>query len=161
MDIYLGQSKSIFLLYSLLTGGGCLRRLNSLVSPRLREAIVGLPPKEASSSLCQPMLSWPSRYRLHSSELKLHPLAFSTASRRLNSNGCHYEGGKDRKKAGLERRERGTETTKSTIILLRNNKEKQIMNMWTTCEQSLNLGGLMSLSNLCVSSQGGASIRVG
>lgn len=104
MDIYLEQSKSIFLLYSHLTGGGCLRRLNTLVSPRLREAIVGLPPKEASSSLCQPMLSWPSRYRLHSSELKLHPLALSAASRRLNSNGCHYEGGKDKKESSFRKK---------------------------------------------------------
>lgn len=75
-----------------LTGGGILRRLKTRVSPRLREAMVGRRPSEASSSLCQPMLSRPSRYRLQSSELKLQPLRFATASRRRRSNAGHCGG---------------------------------------------------------------------
>lgn len=71
-----------------LTGAGCLRRLKTLESPRLREAMVGLSPKEASSSLCQPMLSWPSLYKLHNSELNLQPVACSTVSRRVWSKGA-------------------------------------------------------------------------
>ncbi|TNN79924.1 hypothetical protein EYF80_009961 [Liparis tanakae] len=65
--------------------------------------MVGPSPSAASSSLCQPMLSRPSRYRLHISELKLRPLACSTAARRVNSNGCHCEGrGNDNKETRLK-----------------------------------------------------------
>lgn len=74
---------------SALTGGGILRRLKTRVSPRLRDAMVGWGPSEASSSLCQPMLSRPSRYRLQSSELKLQPLRSATASRRRRSHAGH------------------------------------------------------------------------
>lgn len=73
-----------------LTGSGCFRRLNTLVSPRLREAMVGWGPNEGSLSLCQPILSLPSRYRLHSNELNVRPLFCSTARRRELRTGGHY-----------------------------------------------------------------------
>lgn len=73
-----------------LTGSGCFRRLNTLVSPRLREAMVGWGPNEGSLSLCQPILSLPSRYRLHSNELNVWPLFCSTARRRVPRTGGHY-----------------------------------------------------------------------
>lgn len=62
------------------------------MSPRLREPMVGLQPSEASSSLCQPMLSRPSRYRLQSSELKLQPLRSATVSQRRRSSAGHCGG---------------------------------------------------------------------
>lgn len=73
-----------------LTGGGFFRRLKTLVSPRLREAMVGWGPKDASSSLCQAMLSFPSRYRLHSKELKVWESSFSIFWRKFRRMGCHY-----------------------------------------------------------------------
>lgn len=73
-----------------LTGGGFFRRLNTLVSPRLREAMVGWGPKDASLSLCQAMLSFPSRYRLHSNELKVRDISRSIVWRRFRRMGCHY-----------------------------------------------------------------------
>lgn len=60
------------------------------MSPRLREAMVGWGPNEGSLSLCQPILSLPSRYRLHSNELNVWPLFCSTARRRVVRTGCHY-----------------------------------------------------------------------
>lgn len=64
IDLQKGRKSKVMLgkrSCSPLTGRGFLRRLNTLVSPRLREAMVGLAPSEASLSLCQPMLSCPSR----------------------------------------------------------------------------------------------------
>lgn len=73
-----------------LTGEGFFRRLKTLVSPRLKEAMVGRGPKDNSLSLCQAMLSFPSRYRLHSNELKVWEISRSIAWRRFRRMGCHY-----------------------------------------------------------------------
>lgn len=80
-----------------LTGAGFFRRLKTLVSPRLREAMVGWGPNDSSLSLCQAILSFPSRYRLHSTELKVCEISRSIVWRRFRMTGCHC-GTKEKKK---------------------------------------------------------------
>src|ERR1700730_10631107 len=62
------------------------RRENFLSAPRLREPIAVFCPSAFSSSLCQPMPSLPSWYRLQRHELNKHPTFSSTRLLRVRNS---------------------------------------------------------------------------